>query len=84
VIEGIVTLDRVPKYCGVQRIVGSLINSRFRSPGGVSVAPPTLALSANYIGVQRGNARRERRAGAVLVQLQRPIPIDLGALMVFF
>ena len=42
------TLDRVPKYCGVQRIVGSLINSRFRSPGGVSVAPPTLALSTNY------------------------------------
>jgi len=48
VIEGIVTLDGVPKYRGVQRIVGALINSRFRSPGGVSVAPPTLALSANY------------------------------------
>lgn len=47
-VEGIVSLNGVPKYRGVQIMQGTLINTRFRSAGGVSVTPATIAMTGNY------------------------------------
>jgi len=51
VTEGIVSLAGVPKYRGMQVMVGTLINTRFRSAGGVSVTPPTIAITGYYVAM---------------------------------